>query len=68
VTLDENDTLDAVLTVGAAGRTLNITDAMGTPLTTGAGAVLDFVSPRQGEYIVQVTSPTPGPYVLALTP
>lgn len=57
---------DFVLTAGAAGRTLNITDAAGTPVTTGAGAVLGFMPPAAGTYIVQVTGPEPGAYVLAI--
>ena len=65
--LEAGETVDIVLSEGAAGRTLNLTDADGTPLSTGPGQILDFTAPDAGPYVVQVRGGEPGPYTLIVT-
>ncbi len=65
VTLQSGAELTATLTVGRAGRTLNLTDGFGAALATGAG-LLVFTAPATGPYVLQVASPEPGPYVLVV--
>lgn len=60
--------VDVLLSQGGAGRTLNISDAGGTGLATGAGGVLGFTVPADGRYILQVTGGDPGSYTLLVVP
>lgn len=62
--------VDIVLTEGGYGRTVNVADATGAPLDTGAGGVYGFTPPRAGDYTVRVsgTVDAVGPYVLVAAP
>lgn len=66
LSLEATDIVNFVLTQGAGGRTLNITDAAGGPVTTGAGEILGFTPPAAGTYVLQITGGETGPYVLTI--
>lgn len=66
--LREGDTIDVILTEGAAERTLVLTNPAGVVLATGPGAVLGFTAGETETHIIQVTGGDAGPYVLVITP
>lgn len=68
IQLQQGESIDIILSEGGTGRTINVTDGAGNPLTTGAGEVLGFVASATGQFIIQVTGADPGAYVLVVTP
>jgi hypothetical protein len=57
--------IDAILLSGGGGRTVAIYQLGGNnPLVTGPGAIQSFLVPNVGNYLIEVSGPSAGPYVL----